>query len=96
MENYTEGLPLWQWAKHKTCEELANVEWLQKIAEETPLDELEKYNPAVTSFLNLIADLEKNQTARNKEELQFFKKILLREKVMAIVHRDEKMAKEVA
>ncbi len=93
MEDHTGGLPIWQWVENKTCKELAEFEWLQKMAEETPIEELKKYHSAIDSILNLIEDLKKAEDSKN---LEYFKEVLRQQKILAIIYRDKKKAKEVA
>ena len=90
----TNGLPLHVWAKHKKTEELLQNEWLKKTAEEMPAEDLAGYNPTINVILLLIIETKGNTTNQRDELLTRYKEQLRKEKIFALISKDEKENKQ--
>lgn len=86
----TNGLPLHQWARGLSRTEMIEIDWLNKMVDTIPIDELKQHNPAIESVLLIISEAEKKGSGPRDEQIKSFTLLLQKEKITALIHKDEK------
>jgi|GEM_PF-1534204 len=91
-----DGQVLHVWAKKLSPKELMNTEWLTKLADETPNEKLIQYNQAISVIAKMIEAEESaaDHVAEKEINGQSLFLHLIKEKVYALIHMSEKIAKE--
>lgn len=67
------------------------IDWLNKMSDETPIEELISYNPAISIILTMITEIKNDTTKPEGDQvLESYECLLKKEKIFALIKKEEK------